>query len=182
MATEKLQNQLRGVADCEDKKDVCRSSHFVVAMWRPKTAESGRVKYCGIIVMALTVMFASIALSEDIRTTSGKVYKDATVSRIESDGIELKTKTGIFKVYFVELPPEIQERFHWAPATPPPVPFYSRWAASAEDPAVLARIIAIGASVAATVGLIANHIRSRRSPKPRARRASPRKASYRVRP
>ncbi|HTL79317.1 MAG TPA: hypothetical protein VL136_07915 [Candidatus Babeliales bacterium] len=150
-------------------------------MWRPKTAESGRVKYCGIIVVVLAVLFASIALSEDIKTTSGKVYKDATVTRVEADGIELKTKTGIFKVYFVELPQDVQERFHWAQPTPPPVPFYSRWAALAEDPAVLARIIAIGASAAAAVGLIANHIRSRRTPKPRARRASPRKASYRVR-
>ena len=146
-----------------------------------KRQNPGRVKYCGIIVVVLAVLFASIALSEDIKTTSGKVYKDATVTRVEADGIELKTKTGIFKVYFIELPQEIQQRFHWAAPTPPPVPFYSRWAASAEDPAVLARIIAIGASIAATVGLIVNYIRSRKRPPTRARRASPRKASYRVR-
>jgi len=33
------------------------------------------------------------------------------VSRVESDGIVLKTKSGILKVYFVELPKEVQERF-----------------------------------------------------------------------
>jgi hypothetical protein len=169
------------VAEREDKRDACRSSHFAIAVWRRKKAESGRVKYCGTIVVVLAVLFASIALSEDIKTTSGKVYKDATVSRVEADGIELKTKTGIFKVYFIELPPEIQQRFHWAPPTPPRVPFYSRWAASAEDPAVLAKIIAAGASIAATVGLVVNYIRSRKRPTARVRRASPRQAGHRAR-
>ena len=82
----------------------------------------------------LAVLFASLALSEDFKTVSGKEYKDATVSRIETDGIELKTKTGISKVYFAELPQEVQERFHWAKPEPPREPFYSRLAAAAEDP------------------------------------------------
>ena len=112
-------------------------------MWRRKTAESRRVKYCGTLILA--VLFASLALSEDFKTTSGKVYKDATVSRIEADGIELKTKTGISKVYFTELPQDVQERFHWAKPEAPREPFYGRWAAAAEDPAVLAKIIAAGA-------------------------------------
>ena len=83
-----------------------------IAVWRGKTAESRRVKYCGTLILA--VLFASLALSEDFKTTQGKVYKDATVSRVEADGIELKTKTGISKVYFTELPQDVQERFHWA--------------------------------------------------------------------
>jgi len=132
-------------------------------------------------VVILAVLFVSLALSEDFKTVSGKVYKDATVSRVEADGIELKTKTGISKVYFTELLKDVQERFHWAPPEPPREPFYSRWAAAAEDPAVLAKIIAVGASVAASVGLIVNYIRSRRPPTARARRASPRKASHRAR-
>jgi hypothetical protein len=40
------------------------------------------------------------------------------VSRVEADGIVLRTKTGISKVYFVELPKDVQERFHYAPAKP----------------------------------------------------------------
>jgi hypothetical protein len=67
------------------------------------------VKYCGTLILA--VLFASLALSEDFKTTKGKVYKDATVSRIEADGIELKTKTGISKVYFTELPQDVQNGF-----------------------------------------------------------------------
>jgi hypothetical protein len=37
---------------------------------------------------------------------------------VEADGIVLRTKTGISKVYFVELPKDIQERFHYGSATP----------------------------------------------------------------
>jgi hypothetical protein len=129
----------------------------------------------------MAVLFASLALSEDFKTTNGKVYKDATVSRIEGDGIVLKTGTGISKVYFTELPQEVQERFHWAKPEAPSEPFYGRWAAAAEDPAVLAKIIAAGAVIAASVGLVTNHIRSRRQPTPLATRASRRKAVHRTR-
>jgi hypothetical protein len=47
----------------------------------------------------------------------GEEYKDATVSRVEPDGIVLRTKSGISKVYFVELPKEVQERFHYDAAS-----------------------------------------------------------------
>jgi hypothetical protein len=128
----------------------------------------------------LAVLFASLALSEDFKTVSGKVYKDATVSRVEADEIELKTKTGISKVYFTELPQDVQERFNGAKPEAPREPFYSRWAAAAEDPAVLAKIIAAGASIIASVGLVIGHIRSRRQPTMRARRTSRRKAVHRA--
>ena len=155
--------------------------HFVVAVWGRKTAESRRVKYCGTLILA--VLFASLALSEDFKTTKGKVYKDATVTRIEADGIEFKSKTGISKVYFTELPQDVQERFHWAKPEPPREPFYSRLAtaAAAQDPAALAKIIAAGAAIMASVGLIINHIRSRRKPTIGTRRVSRRKAVYRAR-
>ena len=137
------------------------------------------MKHCGILILA--VLFASLALSEDFKTVSGKVYKDATVSRVEADGIELKTKTGISKVYFTELPPDVQERFSWAKPKAPREPFYRGWAAAAEDPAVLAKIIAAGASIAATVGLVTNYIRSRRQPTMLTRRVSRRKTVHRAR-
>jgi hypothetical protein len=62
--------------------------------------------------------FTSIAFAEDFKTVSGRVYKDATISRVEADGIVLRTKTGISKVYFVELPKDVQERFHHGSAMP----------------------------------------------------------------
>src|SRR5262249_24552377 len=140
---------------------------------------SRRVKYCGTLVLA--VLFASLALSEDFKTASGKGYKDATVSRIERDGIVLRTEAGISKVYFSELPQDVQERFHWAKPDVPRDPFYGRWAAAAEDPAALAKIIAFGTSIIASVGLVIRHIRSRRQPTVPARRTSRRKVVHRAR-
>ena len=132
-------------------------------------------------MVIFAVLFASLAFSEDFKTTNGKVYKDATVSRVEGDGIELKTKTGISKVYFTELPRDVQERFHWAPPQAPREPFYGRWAVAAEDPAVLAKIIAFGTSIIASVALVINHIRSRRQPTMPVGRTSRRKAVHRAR-
>jgi hypothetical protein len=84
-------------------------------------------------------------------------------------------------VYFTELPQDVQERFHWVNPEAPREPFYGRWAAAAEDPAVLAKIIAFGTSIIASVALAINHIRSRRQPTTLARRTSRRKAVYRAR-
>jgi hypothetical protein len=60
----------------------------------------------------------SMALAEDFKTVNGKEYKDATVTRVEGDGIVVRTKTGISKIYFVELPKDVQEKFHYRQATP----------------------------------------------------------------
>src|SRR5437762_7754639 len=68
----------------------------------------------------LIVCFASIALADDFKTINGKEYKDATVSRVEADGVVLRTKGGISKVYFTELPKEVQERFHYSVQRPSP--------------------------------------------------------------
>src|SRR5262249_19413951 len=70
------------------------------------------------IIVVLATLFVSLALAEDFKTVSGKIYKDATISHVESDGIVLRTKTGISKVYFVELPKDVQERFHYGSGTP----------------------------------------------------------------
>jgi len=69
-------------------------------------------------ITILAMLSASLALAEDFKTVSGKIYKDATISHVEADGIVLRTKTGISKVYFVELPKEVQERFRHGSATP----------------------------------------------------------------
>jgi hypothetical protein len=168
-----------------ERRDVARAPsravHIILSLrgGKQKRQNLAYVKYCGTLILA--VLFASLALSEDFKTINGKVYKDATVRRVEADGIELKTNRGIFKVYFPELPKDVQERFHWAPPEPPRKPFYDRWAAAAEDPAVLAKIIAAGSVILAIVGLVIRYIRSRRQPTMRARRASHRKAVHRAR-
>jgi hypothetical protein len=75
-----------------------------------------RMKYWKTAVSILAALSASLALAEDFKTTKGKEYKNATVTHVEPDGIVLKTKSGISKVYFTELPKEVQERFLPSPA------------------------------------------------------------------
>ena len=76
------------------------------------------MNYREITLVILAVLLASLALADDFKTIDGKEYKDATVSRVEADGIVIKTKTGISKIYFVELPKDVQERFHYGSSTP----------------------------------------------------------------
>lgn len=75
-------------------------------------AAKGKMK----ILTSLILCFASVAVADDFKLVNGREYKDATLSRVESDGIVLRTNSGIAKVYFVELPKEDQERFHYNPA------------------------------------------------------------------
>ncbi len=164
-----------------DEFAVLAISQWVI-LWRERSRFlPGKLKSWHAMLAISATLSASVALAEDFKTVSGKVYKDATVSRIEADGIVVRTETGISKVYFTELPQDVQERFHWAKPDVPREPFYGRWAAAAEDPAALAKIIAFGASIIASVGLVIGHIRSRRQPTTRAGRTSRRKAVHRAR-
>jgi hypothetical protein len=67
------------------------------------------------VLTFLILLFTAAALADDFKTLNGKEYKDAIVSRVEPDGIVVKTKSGMSKVYFAELPKEVQERFHYDP-------------------------------------------------------------------
>src|SRR5438552_13632498 len=58
---------------------------------------------------------SSLAFADDFKTIEGKEYKNVTVRRVEPDGIVLTTSVGISKVYFTELPKDVQERFHYDP-------------------------------------------------------------------
>jgi hypothetical protein len=77
-----------------------------------KNGKIRRVKRWHVHLVTLALS-ASMALAEDFKTINGKVYEDATVSRVEADGLVLKTKGGIVKVYFVELPKEVADK--WIP-------------------------------------------------------------------
>ena len=61
----------------------------------------------------LILCFTTVTRADDFKLVSGKEYKNVTVSRVEPDGIVLRTKSGISKVYFIELPKEVQERFRY---------------------------------------------------------------------
>jgi hypothetical protein len=73
-----------------------------------------RLKKITVACCGLLLILGS-ARSDDFKTTNGKEYKNATVTGVEADGIMVKTKGGISKVYFAELPTDVQERFHYDP-------------------------------------------------------------------
>ena len=64
----------------------------------------------------LAMVSTSIVVAEDFKTVNGKEYKNAKVSRVEPDGIMIKFHGGIAKIFFVELPPEIQKQYGYDPA------------------------------------------------------------------
>lgn len=66
-------------------------------------------------LVILIVCFASIALADDFKTIDGKDYKNATVSRVEPDGIVITFSGGIVKIPFTELSPEIQKKYGYDP-------------------------------------------------------------------
>ncbi len=91
---------------------VC-SYHFCRCRVESKKTESTHMNPRKTTIAILAALSVSLALADDFKTINGKEYKNATVSRVEADGIVLKTKSGITKVYFTELPKDVQERFHY---------------------------------------------------------------------
>src|SRR5258705_10316183 len=54
-----------------------------------KTSANCRMK----VVASLVLCFTTVAVADDFKLVSGKEYKNVTVSRVEPDGIVLRTKT-----------------------------------------------------------------------------------------
>ena len=115
----------------------------------------------------LAAVSASLALAEDFKTIKGKVYKDATISRVDAEGIVLRTKTGISKVYFIELPKDVQERFHPRPSPTKTVAAQRErepikktgWAAAMANPIAFIVFVVAGAIIIA--GVVFAIVRSR---------------------
>jgi len=90
---------------------VIATHHFVIAVWSAKEAESAAVRNWPAVLVILTALSASIALADDFKTIKGKQYKNATVIRVEPDGIVIRYKSGISKIFFAELPGEIADKW-----------------------------------------------------------------------
>ena len=73
------------------------------------------MKHWQIPLAIIAALSASLAFADDFKTINGKEYKNATVSRVEADGIMIKFHGGIAKIFFVELPPEIQKKYGYDP-------------------------------------------------------------------
>jgi hypothetical protein len=133
-----------------------------------KSGRIRRVKCWATTLAILAVLSASLALAEDFKTINGKLYKDATISRVEADGIVLKTKTGISKVYFIELPKDVRERFLptpsktvSAPRLPERTPTESKgWVATMANPKSFVILVVTGTVIIA--GVVFAIVRSRR--------------------
>jgi hypothetical protein len=50
-----------------------------------------------------------------IETTDGREFKNASVTKVEPDGITIDTDDGVEKIPFVLLPPDIQKKFNYDP-------------------------------------------------------------------
>lgn len=61
----------------------------------------------------LVVVSASFGVADDLKTNSGKEYKNATVTRVEPDGILVKFSGGIVKIPFTDLSSELKEKYHY---------------------------------------------------------------------
>jgi hypothetical protein len=136
-----------------------------------KVGRIRRVKHWRIALAMLAALSVSLALAEDFKTVSGKLYKDATIVRVEADGIVVRTKTGISKIYFIELPKDVQGRFR-----PSPSPSPAKTAAAQREPepikaegwrAVMANqtafIIRVFAGVIIIAGVVFLVVRRKRS-------------------
>ena len=104
---------------------------ILLLLWSAKEAEFRRVRYGTTALAILAALSVSLALAEDFKTVSGKLYKDATIVRVEADGIVVRTKTGISKIYFIELPKDVQGRFRPSPS---PSPSPAKTAAAQREP------------------------------------------------
>ena len=122
-----------------------------------KSGRIRRVKHLKTTLAILASVSVSLVIADDFKTINGKEYKDATVSRVEPNGIVLKTKSGISKVYFAELPKEVQERFLPTPAKTGAAPRVRElidlksWVAGMANPTSFVLLFVGGASLIAAV-------------------------------
>jgi hypothetical protein len=65
-----------------------------------KETESTNMTPQKITIAILAMLFASLGLADDFKTFDGKEFKNATVKRVEPDGIVVSTRGGISKLYF----------------------------------------------------------------------------------
>ena len=62
------------------------------------------------------VCLASASLADDFKTLSGKEYKNATVTRVEPDGIVIKFHGGIVKIPFTNLSEDLRHKYNYDPS------------------------------------------------------------------
>ncbi len=74
-----------------------------------------RVKHWKTALAVLAVLSTPLALADDFKTTDGKEYKNAKVSRVEPDGIVITFSDGTVKIPFTKLSEEPQRKYNYNP-------------------------------------------------------------------
>jgi len=68
-----------------------------------------------LLVFVALILTSSALLADDFKTLDGREYKNVSVSRTEPDGITITSTSGIIKLYFSELPPEVRAKYNYDP-------------------------------------------------------------------
>ena len=69
-----------------------------------------------IIFLLFLCLGCAAVPAEELPLPNGKTYSNYKISRVEPDGITISHSAGITKLFFHELPPEMQKQFNYDPA------------------------------------------------------------------
>jgi hypothetical protein len=74
-----------------------------------------RCQLMKIAVLVLILTAASAVFADEFTLKDGTQYKGIQVTRTEPDGLVVTTANGIVKLFFTDLPKEVQEKYHYDP-------------------------------------------------------------------
>lgn len=71
-----------------------------------------RLRSLLVVFILAASLCSNSAHAEDLKTQSGRVYRNATISRVDGDGVVIQHKFGIVKVPFQNIAAESREAFN----------------------------------------------------------------------
>lgn len=71
------------------------------------------MKHAICLLLSVAALFATTASARDLTTTTGVTYTNASLVRVEPDGITIKYDGGLTKLHPSQLPQELREKFHF---------------------------------------------------------------------
>lgn len=73
------------------------------------------MKIQAIMLILALFLCATTTFATEITNIAGKVYERVRVSRVEPDGITITHAGGVAKLFFTELPPDVQMKYNYNP-------------------------------------------------------------------
>ena len=99
----------------KDRKVVITRQRFCHCCVESKRGRIRRVKHWKTALAVLAALSTSLALADDFKTTDGKEYKNAKVSRVEPDGIVITFSGETIKIPFTKLSEELRRKYNYNP-------------------------------------------------------------------